>query len=40
LRAVDPAFRVSDLKEVLGPYQQSAFIEKYAEALRKAGLPE
>jgi adenylate cyclase len=40
LRAVDPAFRISDLKEILGPYQESAFIEKYAEALRMAGLPE
>lgn len=40
LQAIDPAFRVSRLNEYLGPYQQSAFVEKYAEGLRLAGLPE
>jgi adenylate cyclase len=40
LQAVDPAFRVSNLRAVLGPYQQSAFVEKYAEGLRLAGMPE
>jgi adenylate cyclase len=39
LQTIDPAFRVSRLGEVLGPYQQTA-IEKYAEGLRLAGLPE
>jgi hypothetical protein len=40
LQATDPTLRVSRLKDVLGPYQQSAFIDKYAEGLRLAGLPE
>jgi adenylate cyclase len=40
LQAVDPAFRVSRLEDYLGPYQQPEFVEKYAEALRMAGLPE
>jgi adenylate cyclase len=39
LQTIDPAFRVSRLGEVLGPYQQTA-IEKYAEGMRLAGLPE
>ena len=38
LQAVDPAFRISRLN--LGPYQKPAFLERYAEALRLAGLPE
>ena len=40
LQFFDPAFRVSRLKEVLGPYQQSAFVDKYSEGLRLAGVPE
>jgi len=40
LQVVDPAFRVSRLKEYLGPYQRPELVEKYAEGLRKAGLPE
>jgi adenylate cyclase len=40
LQAVDPALRLSNLKEVLGPHQESAFVEKYTEGLRLAGLPE
>jgi adenylate cyclase len=40
LQVVDPAFGVSRLNEYLGPYQRSAFVEKYAEGLRIAGLPE
>jgi TolB-like protein/class 3 adenylate cyclase len=40
LQVIDPAFRVSRLTEYLGPYQGSAFVEKYAEGLRLAGLPE
>ncbi|MFO1109295.1 MAG: adenylate/guanylate cyclase domain-containing protein [Bradyrhizobium sp.] len=40
LQAVDPAFRVSRLRDVLGPYQLNTFVEKYAEGLRRAGLPE
>src|SRR5262249_17866674 len=40
LQVIDPAFRISRLREYLGPYQKSAFVEKYAEGLRLAGLPE
>ena len=40
LQIIDPAFGVSRLVEYLGPYQKSAFVEKYAEGLRLAGLPE
>ena len=40
LHAVDPAFRVSRLGTYLGPYQKQAFLDKYAEGLRLAGLPE
>jgi adenylate cyclase len=40
LQVIDPAFGVSRLSEYLGPYQKSAFVEKYAEGLRLAGLPE
>jgi len=39
LQTVDPEFRVSRLKDVLGPYKQ-AEVERYAEGLRLAGLPE
>jgi adenylate cyclase len=40
LQVVDPAFRVSRLGEYLGPYQKPELVEKYAEGLRLAGLPE
>jgi TolB-like protein/class 3 adenylate cyclase len=40
LREVDPAFSISRLGEYLGPYQRPEFVEKYAEGLRRAGLPE
>ena len=40
LQIIDPAFGVARLEEYLGPYQKSAFVEKYAEGLRLAGLPE
>ena len=40
LHAVDPEFRVSRLGTYLGPYQKPEFLEKYAEGLRLAGLPE
>src|SRR5262249_32037113 len=40
LRTLDPAFAVSRLKNYCGPYQKAEFLEKYAEGLRKAGLPE
>ena len=37
---IDPRFRVSTLREMLGPYRRPEFLEKYAEGLRLAGLPE
>jgi adenylate cyclase len=40
LQALDPVFRVSRLREYLGPYQEPGFVEKYAEGLRRAGLPD
>jgi TolB-like protein/class 3 adenylate cyclase len=40
LLEVDPAFSVSRLSEYLGPYRRQEFVEKYAEGLRRAGLPE
>jgi adenylate cyclase len=40
LQVVDPAFRVSRLGEYLGPYQKPELVEKYAQGLRLAGLPE
>jgi TolB-like protein/class 3 adenylate cyclase len=40
LRAVDPMFSISRLSVYLGPYQQPEFVEKYAEGLRRAGLPD
>jgi TolB-like protein len=39
LQSVDPLLRVSNLVSVLGPYKQAA-IDKYAQGLRLAGLPE
>jgi adenylate cyclase len=40
LRTIDPAFSISRLSFYLGPYQQSELVEKYADGLRRAGLPE
>src|SRR5262245_42535921 len=40
LLEIDTALRISNLQNVLGPYRQSAHPAKYADALRKAGLPE
>ena len=40
LLAIDPAFRISRLKSYLGPYQLPEFLAKYAEGLRRAGLPD
>jgi len=40
LLEIDPALRVSNLQNVLGPYVHPEHPAKYAEALRKAGLPE
>jgi TolB-like protein len=40
LLQVDPALRLSNFHETLGPYRHSEHIARYANALRKAGLPE
>jgi hypothetical protein len=40
LRQLNPALRVSNLKDVLGPYRQAKHVEQYQEGLRRAGLPE
>ena len=41
LLEIDPALRISSLlQNVLGPYRQPEHPAKYADALRKAGLPE
>jgi len=40
LRNLDPALRVSILRELQGPYRRPEDIARYEEALRKAGLPE
>ena len=39
LRELDPSLRVSNLTEVL-PLRRLEDIAKFAEGLRKAGLPE
>jgi len=41
LLEIDPAVRISKvLQNVLGPYRHPEHPAKYADALRKAGLPE
>ena len=40
LRRENPTLRVSNLKNVLGPYRHAEDLLRYEEALRKAGLPE
>ena len=40
LRELNPTLRVSNLKDVLGPYRRAEDIAKYQEGLRQAGLPE
>jgi tetratricopeptide (TPR) repeat protein len=40
LRQLNPALRVSNLKDVLGPYRHAKHVERYQEGLRRAGLPE
>jgi TolB-like protein len=40
LRQLNPALRVSTLKDVLGPYRHAEAISRYEEGLRQAGLPE
>jgi tetratricopeptide (TPR) repeat protein len=40
LRQLDPALRVSNLRDRLGPYRRPEDLARYEEGLRKAGLPE
>jgi hypothetical protein len=40
LRQLNPALRVSNLRDVLGPYRRTEDLARYEEGLRKAGLPE
>jgi hypothetical protein len=40
LRQLNPALRVSNLNDVLGPYQHAEDLARYGEGLRRAGLPE
>jgi TolB-like protein/class 3 adenylate cyclase len=40
LRQLNPALRVSTLKDVVGPYRRAEDFSRYAEGLRQAGLPE
>ncbi len=40
LRQLDPALRVSNLRETTGPYRRPESVATYEEGLRKAGLPE
>ena len=40
LRQVNPALRVSTLKDVVGPYRRAEDLSRFEEALRQAGLPE
>jgi len=39
LLQVDPTRRISNLRDVLGPYRRSKDLAKYTLGLRKAGLP-
>jgi len=40
LRQLNPALRVSSLKDVLGPYRRPDDVARYEEGLRRAGVPE
>ncbi|MGO8921121.1 MAG: adenylate/guanylate cyclase domain-containing protein [Stellaceae bacterium] len=40
LHRINPALRVSNVKDVLGPYRRAEDLARYEEGLRKAGLPE
>jgi tetratricopeptide (TPR) repeat protein len=39
LRQLNPALRISNLKDVVGPYQNAEDLTQYGEGLRQAGLP-
>lgn len=40
LRQLNPTLRISNLREVLGPYRHAESFARYEEGLRRAGLPE
>jgi tetratricopeptide (TPR) repeat protein len=40
LRQLNPTLRVSNLKNVLGPYRHAEDLSRFEEGLRQAGLPE
>jgi len=40
LRQLNPALRVSTLKDVVGPFRRAEDLARYGEGLRQAGLPE
>jgi len=40
LRQLNPALRVSTLKDVVGPYRRAGDLSRYEEGLRRAGLPD
>jgi adenylate cyclase len=40
LRRLDPALRVSQLRDINGPYRRAEDITRYEDAMRMAGLPE
>ncbi|WLA85124.1 winged helix-turn-helix domain-containing tetratricopeptide repeat protein [Bradyrhizobium elkanii] len=40
LRDLSPTLRLSNLKDVLGPYRRAEDVARYEEGLRRAGLPE
>jgi TolB-like protein len=40
LRQLNPALRISTLKDVVGPYRRAEDLSRYEEGLRRAGLPE
>ena len=40
LRQLNPALRVSNLKDVLSPFRRAEDLLRYEEGLRQAGLPE
>ncbi|UWU94189.1 winged helix-turn-helix domain-containing tetratricopeptide repeat protein [Bradyrhizobium sp. CB1015] len=40
LRELSPTLRLSNFKDVIGPYRRAEDVARYEEGLRKAGLPE
>jgi len=40
LQQLNPGLRVSNFRDVLGPYRHAEYVSRYQEAMRQAGLPE